>query len=260
MDRIYLPKSSVIDKKPACFTQEQATAFLNFIDAPYSVLVSEHSYHSGTSGDRKISAYSRSTEISLQFKLFFTIALYGGLRKGEALGLRWEDVDYQKNELHIRRSAYSYQGEMKTKVPKTRGSARVLSMPTSVMELFAKHQQVQQAYCTKLADYWHDEGWIFTQDNGKMMDYSTPYHVFKRVIAHYNQIHTNPTEQLPDISLHGLRHTTATLLITNNVDPVTVAARLGHSQTSTTLDTYSHAVQSTNKAAAIQLEQILAPK
>ena len=260
MDRIYLPKSSVIDKKPACFTQEQAIAFLKFIDAPYSVLVSGHSYHSAASGNREISAYSRSAELSLQLKLFFIIALYGGLRKGEALGLRWEDIDYQKNELYIKRSAYSYQGEMKTKVPKTKGSARVLSMPASVMELFAKHQQAQQAQCLELSGYWNDEGWVFTQDNGKMMNYSTPYHAFKRVIAHYNQLHTNPEDHLPDIPLHGLRHTTATLLITNNVDPVTVAARLGHSQTSTTLDTYSHAVQSTNKAAAIQLEQILTPK
>ena len=86
---------------------------------------------------------------------------------------------------------------------------------------------------------------------------TTPYSVFKSVIAHYNDTHT---EQLPDIPLHGLRHTSATLLISQNVDVRTVSNRLGHAQTSTTMNIYSHSLQKKDVAASNALEELLIKK
>ena len=71
----------------------------------------------------------------------------------------------------------------------------------------------------------------------------TPYNKFKSIIRCYNAHIIKEEEKLPEISLHGLRHTSATLMISQNVDIRTVSNRLGHAQTSTTLDIYSHALQ-----------------
>lgn len=85
----------------------------------------------------------------------------------------------------------------------------------------------------------------------------TPYKTFKRIIKRYNSTVENESDKLPDIPLHGLRHTSATLLISQNVDVKTVSNRLGHAQTSTTMDIYSHALQKMDEQAAATLDNLL---
>lgn len=92
-----------------------------------------------------------------------------------------------------------------------------------------------------------------------MMNYSTPYQAFHDVIVRYNK-GKPPQEQLPQIPFHGLRHTSATLLIANHQDLKTVSKRLGHAQTSTTMNIYAHALQQGDKQAANALETMLKPK
>lgn len=87
-----------------------------------------------------------------------------------------------------------------------------------------------------------------------MMNYSTPYQAFHDSILRYNESHKEP---LPVIPLHGLRHTSATLLIANNQDIRSVSARLGHAETSTTLNIYTHFLESTDKKSADILENVL---
>jgi len=86
------------------------------------------------------------------------------------------------------------------------------------------------------------------------MHYSTPGHWLKKTIARYNECHD---EKLPLITFHGLRHTNATLLISQGIDPRTVSGRLGHKDVSTTLNIYTHAIKSRDKAAADTLENII---
>ena len=83
------------------------------------------------------------------------------------------------------------------------------------------------------------------------MNYSSPYQAFHDSIIRYNECHD---EKLPVIPLHGLRHTSATLLIANNQDIRSVSARLGHAETSTTLNIYTHFLESTDKKSADILE------
>ena len=103
---------------------------------------------------------------------------------------------------------------------------------------------------------WAGEDWLFTMPNGSMMDYNTPYHTFEKTIERYNASHT-AEDQLPKIPFHGLRHTSATLLISANQDIATVSKRLGHAHASVTLDIYTHALTSSDHAASDALENML---
>ena len=104
-----------------------------------------------------------------------------------------------------------------------------------------------------------DQNFIFTQENGRQMCKDTLSREFHRIINCYNL--TVPEEQkLPQIPLHGLRHTNATLLIANDADIKTVMNRLGHSDVSVTLGIYAHALQERDKKAADTLEQVLLHK
>lgn len=84
----------------------------------------------------------------------------------------------------------------------------------------------------------------------------TPYKTFKEIIMKYNKTLENEVDKLPNIPLHGLRHTNATVLIANNVDVRTVSARLGHTQTSTTMNIYAHALEKMDEKAADSLEDM----
>ena len=89
------------------------------------------------------------------------------------------------------------------------------------------------------------------------MNLSTPYHAFKKIIKNYNDSVKDESKKLPDIPLHGLRHTSATLLISQNIDVKTVSNRLGHAQTSTTMNIYAHSLKKMDEKAADTLEQLI---
>lgn len=88
------------------------------------------------------------------------------------------------------------------------------------------------------------------------MNYSTPYQALHDIISRYNA-NKKESDRLPLIPFHGLRHTAASLLIAGHVDVKTVSARLGHAQTSTTLNIYTHALQESDRKAAGVLEKML---
>ena len=113
--------------------------------------------------------------------------------------------------------------------------------------------------CDKLTlgSDWQGQNYIFIQWNGQQMHPDTPYKKFKKIIKRYNKTVTDAKDKLPDISLHGLRHTSATLLISQNIEAKTVYNRLWHSQTSTTIDIYTHALKQLDKKAADTLDELL---
>ena len=117
-------------------------------------------------------------------------------------------------------------------------------------------RETQNDLRIELEDLWQGDNWIFTQDNGSMMNYSTPYHALQDTIARYNR-NKPPGQQLPRIPFHGLRHTSATLLIANHQNLKTVSSRLGHAQASTTMNIYAHTLQESDRKAADTLEAVL---
>lgn len=125
------------------------------------------------------------------------------------------------------------------------------------MELARNYRREQLQYRLSLGSEWVGENYVFIQANGKQMHPDTPYNKFKSIIRCYNAHIIKEEEKLPEISLHGLRHTSATLMISQNVDIRTVSNRLGHTQTSTTLDIYSHALQKMDEQASSALDTLL---
>ena len=147
-------------------------------------------------------------------------------------------------------------GKPVCKAPKTKTSARTVSIPHFLSERLEQMHESQDAFKSKVGDYWQGDNWVFTQDNGRMMNYSTPYQALQDTINRYNK--GRPAdEQLPLIPFHGLRHTSATLLIASQQDIKTVSTRLGHAQTSTTMNIYAHALKESDRKAADALENML---
>lgn len=148
-------------------------------------------------------------------------------------------------------------GKPVVKAPKTKTSNRTVSIPHTLAVRLNDLHKAQTLYRLSVGSYWQGDDWIFTQDNGKMMNYSTPYQAMQDIIRRHN-INKSSDKQLPLIPFHGLRHTSATLLIASKQDLKTVSSRLGHAQTSTTMNIYAHALQESDRKAATALENMLA--
>lgn len=236
------------------FTPEQAITFLNYIDQPYTIPIKGHDRVDDTGKGYHVADYTETKTLQTQFRVLYNLALFGGLRKGELLALQWSDVDWENKCIRITKSANVVNGVPIIKAPKTKTSKRTVTFPDSVMKLLRQHYLEQTETRLALGDYWQHEGWIFTQTNGARMNYSTPTHSFRDTLLRYNSIADEP---LPLIPFHGLRHTSATLLISSHQDVRTVSARLGHSQTSTTMNVYVHALEEADQKSADALETML---
>ena len=135
-------------------------------------------------------------------------------------------------------------------------STRTITIPHDLTLRILALKQSREQLQTDLGDFWQGEDWIFVQDNGQMMNYSTPYHALQDTLGRYNTDRPRDN-QLPMIPFHGLRHTAATLLIAAGVDVKTISARLGHALTSTTMNIYVHALKESDKKAADAISNLL---
>jgi len=206
----------------------------------------------------------------LKYQAMINIALFCGLRNGEILGLTWDDIDFKNKSLTVNKvRAYTDEDGLITKSPKTESSNRTISVPDSVLDILKDHKKEQQKEINILGPLWDPDWskspWLFTQWDGKGMYLQTPSKWLKKIIKRYNKEIMKddniPEDQkesflLPVLSMHKLRHTSATLLIGHNTDIRTVSARLGHSLTSTTMDIYVHGLQSMDTKASDTLEDI----
>lgn len=236
------------------FTPEQASAFLQFIEKPFTITVKGHKRIDDTGKPYTVGDYEKTIEVPEQMRVMFNLALFAGLRKGELLALTWDDIDFENDTVSVSKSVGMLHGKQIIKSPKTKHSHRKVSIPHSLTLRIKQLKHERLRYRISLGDYWQGEEWLFIQENGKQMNYSTPYQSFHDALVHYNETHK---DKLPLIPLHGLRHTSATLLIVNNQDIRTVSARLGHAETSTTLNIYTHFLETADKKAADVLENVL---
>jgi len=256
-DRVTPPRNKNITDDVKHFTLEQTERFLYALEMDYTTEYKAHSRKDDTGKRYTVPAYTETRSIPTQFKILYQIAVYGGLRRGELVALKWDDIDFENNTINITK-AMGYTGsETYEKAPKTRSSIRVIKIPKPIMEQLRKYKKEQQELRLSLGDQWQGENHLFIQWNGKQMHIATPYHTFKDIIAKYNKTVTDESQQLPSIPLHGLRHTSATLLISENVDVRTVSARLGHSQTSTTMNIYAHSLKEMDQKASDALDNLI---
>lgn len=193
----------------------------------------------------------------LDYQAIFTTLLLTGMRRGELLGLEWPDVDFEKGVVHIRRTS-QYGGKEKgvfTDTTKTEQSVRSISVPAELLDLLRQYRAWQNERRLLLGDAWSAE-WIkhprlFTSSTGAPMHPDVPYNMLHKMLKRHG---------MEPVSLHSLRHTNATLLIGSGADVRTVSGRLGHSQTSTTLNIYAEFLQSADKAASEALANALLRK
>ncbi len=259
-DRVSPPRQKNIINDVKHFNLEQAEIFLQAIELQYSTTYKAHDRIDDTGKKYHVEAYTESRSIPTQLKVFFNLALFGGLRRGELIALTWDDINFDNNVISITK-ATGYTGkETITKAPKNKSSVREVKIPGPVIDMLKKCRKEQQELRLSLGDQWQGDNYIFIQWNGKQMNLSTPYHAFKDIINKYNSTVVDAADQLPDIPLHGLRHTSATLLISENVDVRTVSARLGHAQTSATMNIYAHSLKKLDEKAADTLDNLIKRK
>lgn len=186
-----------------------------------------------------------------KYQAFFVLAIYGGFRRGELLGLEWNDIDFKDHIISIRRtSLYTKETGIFTDTTKTARSQRTLKLPPAVFEILKRHRAAQAEERLKLGDVWHDSDRLFVNWDGQPMHPNTPYHWLRGFCKDTGQRF---------LGVHQFRHLNATLLITSGTDAKTVSAALGHSQTSTTLNIYTHTFQEAQaragEAVAVALER-----
>ena len=187
----------------------------------------------------------------IQYRTMIQLLIMLGLRREELLGLKWGDIDFDNSLIAIGRSIqYLPDRGIYESDTKTSSSQRVIKAPELVISALKEYRAYQSEMRLKLGDYRKDTGFIFTKSDGTPMHPDSLTAWFKKFISKNN---------LPDVTLHSLRHTNATLQIANGVPVTTVAKRLGHANAATTTKIYAHAIRSADEAAAQAIENILTP-
>lgn len=260
MDRVQVKKNDSPEEKLQFFTQEQAEAFLSALDEPLYYQYGTRKRTDSKGNLYEIEGYQAARTTQSQLKLFFYMAMFTGCRRGELIALTWDDLNLQESSISITKSTCRVKGQIITKTTKTKKSARTIVVPAVVMELARKWKAEQARQHLLIGTQWQGENHIFIQWNGKQMGLETPYQAFHRIINNYNVNRSPDAPELPLIPLHGLRHTAATLLIGSGINIRTVSGRLGHSNPSTTLNIYSHALTELDRKASDALANALIKK
>ncbi len=181
----------------------------------------------------------------INIRLLIELALFTGMRRGEIVGLKWSDINFDKQCL-VKRSIYKPKGEKSIeKDPKSHSSFRTIAIPNCLCETLKKYKKSQDQYSLSLAN-WQNLNYIFTDDIGNVMNTQTPTKQFSHFLDRHNIRH---------LKFHCLRHTSATLLLSNGCDIKTVSARLGHSSIDTT-NIYVHKLESVDRHAATTFENL----
>ncbi len=183
--------------------------------------------------------------------LLYRVLLVTGMRRGEALGLRWSDVDLNRGNLRIAQQITAVGGKATIDAPKTRRSSRVVPIDPDTVDRLRHHRDSQQSEGAAWGSAWDDNDLVFTREDGSAI---RPEQVTKhfQVLARRHGLRV--------IRLHDLRHTNATLALEAGVAVKVVSERLGHSTTGITQDIYMHVAPRLGRDAADRIASlILAP-
>jgi len=178
-------------------------------------------------------------------RILFILAIHTGMRRGEMLGLRWKDIDFEGGRLRISQSLKPLQGLKKG--VKTASGYRSISLSPYVLSELKKHRAMilQERLSTK---HYQDHDLVICQPNGEPVSVGNFTKFWKRIVQNTGMRY---------IRFHDLRHTCASLLFSAGVHPKVVQELLGHSSIKVTLDTYSHMMPNMQADAASALEKML---
>lgn len=203
-DKVIKPKSRQTQRKGNFLTKEELKEFLKL---------------------------AQNTTLSYFFPLVHLMS-YTGLRQGEALALKWSDIDFENRKITVDKTAVRIKEEQTIQTPKTKNSKRVISIDSATLSILKSWKKDQiKIYFKNGKHFEGDENFIFTNQRGEWVHIHNFIRYFKRFIADY---------KLKQITPHGLRHTHASLLFSAGVEPKNISDRLGHSTVQITLDLYTH--------------------
>ena len=176
------------------------------------------------------------------------VALFTGCWHGEIVGLKWANIDFENQRISVKRSIYKLSdGKAREKEPKSKCSIRTISIPERLCKTLTKYRLQQNRHIAYLGDAWRNLDYVFTEEDGYVMNPQTPTKQFDHFLKRHGIRH---------LKFHGLRHTSATMLLANGCDIKTVSSRLGHADISTT-NIYVHALESTDRMAAQTFDNFL---
>ena len=184
----------------------------------------------------QLQSFLREAKDSGVFELYY-LELATGLRRGELLGLKWEDIDLEHGDLRVRRQIARINGKVVEAPLKTKNAYRTLPLAEDTISILNEQKK-------KVGS----SPWVFPSATGGPISPDSVLHMLHRVLKRAG---------LPQVRFHDLRHTFATLALQNGVDIKTVSGMLGHFSAGFTLDTYAHVTTSAQKAAANTMGKLL---
>ena len=185
----------------------------------------------------QLASFFREARESGVFELYY-LELATGLRRGELLGLKWEDVDLERGDLRVRRQVSRINGEVVEAPLKTKNAYRTLPLAEDTVSVLREQRK-------KVGN----SPWVFPSPDGGPISPDSVLHMLHRVLKRAG---------LPKVRFHDLRHTFATLVLQNGVDVKTVSGMLGHFSAGLTLDTYAHITSAAQRQAAQTMGSVLA--
>jgi integrase len=174
-----------------------------------------------------------------------------GMRRGEGLGLRWRDIEWERGTAHIRQTVAADKANKGAAVilpgAKTKASSRTVKLTAETLQTLREHRKAQNA-CRLAAPVWEDNDLIVTTGTGAPVNPDNVSRSFQALVR---------AAGLRRIRVHDLRHTHATLLLRAGVPVKIVSERLGHTNIGVTLDTYSHVLPDMQDTAAAAIDELL---
>lgn len=203
-DKVIKPKSRQTQRKGNFLTKEELKEFLKL---------------------------AQNATLSYFFPLVHLMS-YTGLRQGEALALKWSDIDFENKKITVNKTAVRIKEKQTLQTPKTKNSKRVISIDPTTLSILKSWKKDQiKIYFKNGKHFDGEENFIFTSQRAEWVHIHNFIRYFKRFIADH---------KLKSITPHGLRHTHASLLFSAGVEPKNISDRLGHSTVQITLDLYTH--------------------
>jgi integrase len=225
---------------------EQATR--NVADAADPLRVSSGGDHEmKTWNAKQLATFLAMTRAERLGGLWHLLAMTG-MRRGEALGLRWEDVDLEAGRIAVRRALIPNGKVVVVSEPKTARGRRVIALDPETVLVLREQAARQLDDQQRKGESWQETGLVFTKEDGEAWHPEVASRFFRQAVKR---------SMLPPIRLHDLRHTHATLALQAGIHPKVVSERLGHATISITLDTYSHAIPAMQEEAATKIAELV---
>lgn len=203
-DKVIRPKSKPVSKRDNYLSKEELNDFLEL---------------------------ARNASLTYFWPLVHLLS-YTGLREGEALALKWSDIDLENKRISIAKTVARIHGKQIIQSPKTKTSIRTVLIDNMTLSILKKWKKDQiKIYFKNGKHFEGDDNFVFTNESADWVQTQNFTRYFKRFIQDHD---------LKAITPHGLRHTHASLLFAAKVDPKSISDRLGHSSVKITLDLYTH--------------------